>query len=240
MLTFQFLSLVIFRKITININRLHVITWGTSLIFECLPFSTNDYGIDDIASNTRPCHIRYEKSYSYARMWNTVTFYVAMVVCLGIMSFFSICVWIWYRSSSRTEKNDKVREMISILTLYPCTMTMAWLPASIMYFRLLNTKRITFEEEIAVYVSLAFGGSYGVALAAVFFTQSREARRRWGNLIFCSNGEIDNIPLDFKDDEEVERSFASSLMSRYVSLFCSVLFCSVSVLVIHFSLDLSN
>ncbi len=172
LLTLQLYSLVMSGKLSLNIYHLHAIAWGTSLIFECIPLSTNNYGEGDENQGYKPCGIAYGTNPKMTNVWIIATFLSPLIVCLFLMCFFFARLWLWHRAKEK--RDERVVNTIRILALYPISMFVFWVPNVIIALMLNLKYKLDTTALISITVLQAWGGSYGIALAIVFFSQSQE------------------------------------------------------------------
>ena len=171
-LTLQLYCLVVYGKLQLNIYHLHIIAWGVSLILTCIPLSTNGYGVDDGAQGYLPCNITDGTNALMEEKWTIATFFAPLIMCLFIMSFFSVRVWLWHRAQAKQEA--RISATIRILSLYPISMFVFWVPNVILSLMQNFKYKLDTTGIIAGYALVAWGGAYGIMLAIVFFTQSQE------------------------------------------------------------------
>ena len=172
LLTLQLYSLVMSGKLSFNIYHLHAIAWGTSLIFECIPLSTNNYGEGDENQGYKPCSIAYGTDPKMANVWIIATFLSPLIVCLFLMCFFFARLWLWHRAQAK--RDERVANTIRILALYPISMFIFWVPNVIIALMANLKYKLDATALISIYVLQAWGGAYGIVLAIVFFSQSQE------------------------------------------------------------------
>ena len=203
LLTLQLYSVVINGRLKLTIYHLHFIAWGGSLVFELIPLSTNAYGMDDGGEGYQPCTLIYGANPQMGEKWIIATFVAPLILCLVLMLILTARLWLRYRTKELLK--TPIVASIRILTYYPASMILFWLPyipvsvmLNIQYFRPKTA------DWIALYVTLAWGSGYGVILALIFFSNSEEARKRWHYLLFKGEYENQTIPIDFQENEEVE------------------------------------
>lgn len=226
MLSFQLHNLVLHGKPYFSLLAMHIICWSLNIILQFIPFATNYYGEDDEATGKVTCYIANGSNAKASHIWEIVTFVIPLFCCLLLMSYFSLQMLLkyWYQDLSLY---PLISSAINMTGLYPFGLILMWIPHAIFALIYNIAPSLGYPDNIdwgilytpLLFFSFAWGGLYGVLLAAIFFIKGSEARSRW-YVLLCG---VSDVPIhislrsDFEDYSFVDSSFTHNGSESYSS-----------------------
>lgn len=188
---------------------MHLISWSISLASTLLPLTTNRFGYDSdlvgwcfLAGNDESLEL-----------WILFSFFIIMVVCLVLMTYFSVRIFVKHRQMGMGNQYPEVQSVVDSVSLYPIVMVLNWTPnliaSTIVNFDGLPESRVAMIFTLATQIITTQNGTWA---ALIFFYKSKEARHRWRTLFrhicgFCfdrggrgTSSDKSTAPEDFPDD----------------------------------------
>jgi hypothetical protein len=173
-LTLLFRDLLIRGKILYSRAFVFGVSTVVPLPISLLYLAFEGYGTDD-DQEFHTCTYHHK-----AQVFHEVTYDGILGVCLIIMGIMLLQV-LKYEHDHRAQATDKSYRMVrNILTLYPVALILCWAPHSVCL--LIPACNHDFKEQIYInFIKIAHGG----LVAVIFFTMSKDARKRWIDFLCC-------------------------------------------------------
>ena len=210
-LVFQLFSLLIFKRYYIDDRTICFIIWPINILLQLLPLSSRvNFGPQQMYKNQKysfsRCLLTPGNNFSAYKLWLNLVFrdvVLAVFLCIAVLTLIILIYKYQF-----VEKSDPMNKTINMITLYPYAMFISWIP-SIFY----GMYRDEFYDENGYYPfhSLVIGNYfeacvaiYGVLVAMIFYTKTKQARKEWLTIYY----KLFNIVSD--DNFRSSRSSVSS------------------------------
>lgn len=202
LLSYQLHSIFNTGKLAMEEWHMHAVSWSISLASTLLPLSTNQFGRGDGLIGW--CFLVGESEPLI--FWIIFSFFIIMVVCLILMTYFSVRIFLKYRHMDIGTQFPEVRAVVDSVKLYPIAMILNWTPnliaSTIFNFSSLPATRLFV---LIMVITQVLSTQNGVWSAIIFFYKSKEARHRWANFFHWFQPKYDSLlvnvtPEDFPDD----------------------------------------
>jgi len=205
LLASQLYSTVILGGFWISNISSHVLIWSLSLPLVFLPLINTTYGQDDGVSGEVWCSFTGTDNPDQqvnTALWLLAVSTIPLVICLIICIWLTMAMYIRFHGKDLSGYPQIQRALYSI-RLYPIALIVCWIQSS-SYGIAVNFGLVPINNTIVdlLAVSEGFASLYGLAVSAIFFVKSTEARARWCQMFQCatSSQHADEIPCDFDAD----------------------------------------
>lgn len=216
-------SQLVFRKIYIQITAVNFIIWGINILLELLPIMANGvqtYGSTKLMyySSRQGKMMCSLMSVNEGEMWRIIAVEGPLIFVLVAMIYLVVMLFLKLKPSMPPLDSDptgakrelvlRIRKVIKNILFYPAVMFVSWAPQAIVFFAYYaHPNRSQRDCNFYFFLSVlfrAFGFSFGLLLAVVFFTRSKEAQVRWYELIKSISIETGLWYCLFPADEEYD------------------------------------
>ena len=133
-LSYNIYSMVLYQHVKISKKSIHLFVWVSSIILEIIPFSTRDkYGQDDVLRGQALCSIEGGENDELASIasdvWISLLYLFPLLISMILMAYFAVRVSLRFRSDATMHNSSVISGAVSMLSLYPIWMIIAWTPA---------------------------------------------------------------------------------------------------------------
>lgn len=163
--------LLVEKRLWLKISSIHLIIWGTVLIFILAPLSTNYYGRDSIIAST---HCNYGGNSYTSRIWTLAGFFGLLVISFILMFHWAYKI---NQHIMRAPTSKRLSDIYDAIKLYPLFMIICWFPY--LFFDYFASITGIFIPRPLFVGSQALSTQYGTFLGLIYFTRSPQSIFMW-------------------------------------------------------------
>ena len=211
-LVYQLRCVMLYHKVWVRVQYIHMALWPISLLLATLPLSTNPYGQNNRLTNLSPCSLA-GSSYS-GDIWDFVFIGGLFIFLFVVMSLMMARVAWEHRKAGRVMA-PAVRAIYNTTRLYPLGLFITWLPKTIELAISLNSVYLSLD--FIAYCAIS-STQYGTIVGFVFFYGNPPIRQQWYTIFqrfrCCMTQKGTDSPLESRSTVWTVRSAANSVADR--------------------------
>lgn len=192
------------RRIYLGIKSVSCLIWGLNLFLQFIPFAARGKQQYGTGTSTKMAFASRQgkmmcslMSKSNPDLWRIVAIEAPMIIILVAM--FALWIMLIRRlepmpapeddpTGAKAELVKRVRKVIKNILFYPASMFLSWTPQAVVFFAYVSLEADASQERtnrffFSSVLSRAFGFTFGIFLALVFFIRSEESQVRWYELL---------------------------------------------------------
>mmetsp|Transcript_4004 Transcript_4004/g.6297 ORF Transcript_4004/g.6297 Transcript_4004/m.6297 type:complete len:325 (-) Transcript_4004:482-1456(-) len=170
-LVYQLRCMLLFKRLYLSVETLHVICWSVGVLTSILPLSQNEMGEDDEESGDGVCIYRNTDSEETKFLWVLFLFYGVFFILLLAMTTWLVSVFL-----GRGQLDSREKMLYYTMGLYPIGLLICWFLPFLTTVRLAVGNYVTVDEFKTGELTTTL---YGSVLAIIFFWNSKIARQHW-------------------------------------------------------------
>lgn len=178
-LSLEIYSIFLYGKHGLSLVYMHLICWPLALFLTVIPLTTSSFGRSDDMFTEGWCFLRTKTSFQEI-LWAFVTFYSPLMLCIGLMIYFSVRIHLKYLDFNLQTDNPHIKAVVDSMFLYPVCLIVTWGPILIVSI-LANFEILDQSSEFASTYNIVtiLATQTGAFITLIFFWKSAEARFRW-------------------------------------------------------------
>lgn len=225
-LSLELHSLFMYRKNTITVPIMNVITWILTSLVTFLPLINSTYGRSDNEDIQGWCYLSGDDTDQNVITWTIVSLYAPLAVCILLTTIFAIRV----RCASGWQDLYSDFPIIQILSqtsfAYPLSLLASW----VLFALISACFNFSYYEDAkwfdgAQTAATGLAPQLGTMMTFIFFLTSEEARRRWAGVFrccccYCCGASVEtddelNEPLIFESSDIESRFLGDNATGEY-------------------------